>query len=854
MLPWSVPLDQLRVTLAAASIGREEELPGFDEVRDFASESYNLAIGSLAAAARHKADLADRVEIELLDLEITWDHKRLPPEAPDAVLATEPDLVGLSCYCWSVDTLLDLARRIKTAQPEVMIVLGGPSAGPVAEELLAHRPEVSAVARGEGEGTFAELLRALVRGGDLGSVPGLVTRGSGGEIREGPAPQPLDLATLPSPYLSGAIAPRGRSLLLETSRGCRFRCRFCSWMGGRGRLRYRPIRAVADDLAWAGERGFESIKLADTAINFHDERLAVLAGAFRQAAAGPSRPRFTYFLKQELLTERGAGLLSGLPTDEIIIGVESLTPEARRAAGKPPFDRKDVEHKLSLLAGVGPVTLSFILGLPGDTPAGLVRSLEWALDFEARCSGRIHVICLFWLAVLPGSRLHRDRERHEFRLLDGETPYLLESRDRSPGELLRMARAAAELHYRSPSLRLEYFHKEYLFQDAPRAARPTLISRRTRDDRRVVALVGWKDPAPAPGTGPAGDLTVAEIKAFVETDPQVRRTWRVELITPGPRGEGELELELEALDPDLVVAWQPPALSAPLSRDHLIIEGEAELPVMELLRRGGSSQGPLPSGAIEDLDRIPSPYQWGLIQEREETVRMQLGRPALAGVPRHHSPERIFGDLRWALEERHRQVCWLDPTLPPRIEVLEGWVGAIQRADPEGRIRHSYALDLEALRPEALRILSRLPARTVRVPKGWRSGVDAETRRALNDLLSRTGSGLHEVGAGPSTLTPARVEALLRPWRRRGTLDGWRLGRITADVRPETVAIELLDAEDRALRLVVRAEGGSRKLGVDLEEPRPAEVAPAGAARLIRLTQGMLERGARLLGHDPWTR
>jgi radical SAM superfamily enzyme YgiQ (UPF0313 family) len=423
---WSVVLGRrLKIALVGASVRREEELPGFAELHDFASESANLAIASLKASALADPILAQAVSIDLLDLSITWDHKGLTERALEGVLASSPDLVGLSCYCWSVDSLLELARRLKVARPEVMVLLGGPSAGPVAEEILGEHPSVDAIARGEGEGSFVALLEAVLHDQPLSSVPGLIWRDVTGQVVSSSASAPtVDLAKLPSPYLTGVLEPEGRSLLLETSRGCRYRCRFCSWAGGLGRLRYRPIQSVAADLAWAAERGISSVKLADTAINFHDDRLALLAETLTDAAAKGPQLGFTYFLKQELLTPHQAELLAKVPTDEIIIGVESLNDEARRAVGKPPFDACDFSEKMAMLSAVGPVTLSLILGLPGDSPEGLARTLDWMLDFEARHPATIHMICLFWLAVLPGSRLHRDRAIHRFRLVAGETPFV----------------------------------------------------------------------------------------------------------------------------------------------------------------------------------------------------------------------------------------------------------------------------------------------------------------------------------------------------------------------------------------------------------------------------------------------
>ena len=55
----------------------------------------------------------------------------------DAILAHEPDLVGMSIYVWSSPYLVEVAKRLKQARPDCIIIFGGPSArvtGPLNSE------------------------------------------------------------------------------------------------------------------------------------------------------------------------------------------------------------------------------------------------------------------------------------------------------------------------------------------------------------------------------------------------------------------------------------------------------------------------------------------------------------------------------------------------------------------------------------------------------------------------------------------------------------------------------------------------------------------------------------------------
>jgi radical SAM superfamily enzyme YgiQ (UPF0313 family) len=857
----------LTVVLVGASVLRETELPGFEAVSDFASESYNLAIASLKAFVLQAPDLADSVTVHLVDFEVPQGDSPLGEHHVDKVVALHPDVVGLSCYCWSVDALLELARRVHDWAPEVLIVAGGPSAGPDAPQLLSSHRAVRAVARDEGENVLISLLRSLRRGATLGEVPGLTWRDREGAIVENPDAEPVDLSDLPSPYRLGVLHPPRSSVLLETSRGCKFRCRFCSCMGGSRQLRYVPIDQVEADLRWAVDHGMTGVKLADTAINFHTERLQDLAAAIRRADP-ERRLRFTYFLKPELLTPDQVDVLEGIPSDEIIIGIESLTPAARKAAGKPPFSPEAFAEQVKGLQRIGPVTSSFILGLPGDTIEGLDHTMSWMTDFDRDHPGWLHVICLFWLAVLPGSGLHARRDALGFRWPPTGTPYALQSHEHDPDTLVRMARRSIEHHYAHPNLRVEHFHKEYLAQDAPAPDRTMVIPRRFADARPCVLLLGEVDDAwHSFGLEPY-NLSIAWLKAFVEKDDALRRSFRVELATE----KEDVSALLASLRPRWVVGscLRPPLpssswLAAVLSetpRPSLLLEGarspaeaqawmhaipqataatvgEGEMALSALLhglldapglvRRDGDNL--VSTGApevVEHLDDIPSPFQWGFVRRAGATIAMQLGRRS---PPRWWGGERIYRDLRWAIEQRHDHVIWLDESLPADGQILRTFVDAVRRADPDGRVRHSFRLD-GSLDRASFEVLSRLPVRKVTLA----ASLDPSWVREIERVASVWGGSVHEEAARAPTTE--RLLARLQPLRRPGALAGWSF--VDAGVNDGVAEATFVWGPEATVKVRLAATGNAVRASV---EPCGEAVPPKEqVARLRRAVTLLLER------------
>ena len=180
-----------------------------------------------------------------------------------------PDVVGIACtHTVDVSTTRLTAAAVKQRAPEAFTLVGGHAAGAFPEPLLTE--DVDALCVTDGEFAVPALLRALGRNAPLDEVPGLRvrhSRGAGAACFHATA-QPeerisLDEVPLPARELVAPFQSHYRCVhmtplwAVETSRGCPFRCSFCSIWRCQGRsFRQRSIEAVATDLATAGPNVF----------------------------------------------------------------------------------------------------------------------------------------------------------------------------------------------------------------------------------------------------------------------------------------------------------------------------------------------------------------------------------------------------------------------------------------------------------------------------------------------------------------------------------------------------------------------------------------------------------------------
>ncbi|MEA1948851.1 MAG: radical SAM protein, partial [Thermodesulfobacteriota bacterium] len=176
-----------------------------------------LGILYVAATVRNRGH-----DVKVLDRSV--DHREVDFESFD--------VVGVHSDTTRFNRAFELARQAKAAG--VKVVMGGPHPCFMAEEIL-KTGSVDAVVKGEGDESFPDLLDAWTNGADPTSIPGMILLTPQGIVDTGDRKRIQDVDSLPFPArdlidLSLYHTRLGHRPLtsLHTSRGCPYRCRFCS--------------------------------------------------------------------------------------------------------------------------------------------------------------------------------------------------------------------------------------------------------------------------------------------------------------------------------------------------------------------------------------------------------------------------------------------------------------------------------------------------------------------------------------------------------------------------------------------------------------------------------------------------
>jgi len=167
-------------------------------------------------------------DVRILDMRIDNDL--------DAVLRRFwPEMVAVTALTPEVYAAQHVLRQVKSFSSEVFTVVGGHHATLVPKDFFV--PQVDAVAVGEAELMFRELVKAVADRRGLHGVPNVVWRNRDGTfICNALSGDRVDLSDLPLPRRDLTKSYRNEYFFLfdkpdtsvATSRGCPFRCRFCS--------------------------------------------------------------------------------------------------------------------------------------------------------------------------------------------------------------------------------------------------------------------------------------------------------------------------------------------------------------------------------------------------------------------------------------------------------------------------------------------------------------------------------------------------------------------------------------------------------------------------------------------------
>lgn len=295
-------------------------------------------------------------------------------EVSSSISKENPDIVGVSCLTNARANSLRTAKIAKEVNPQAKVILGGPHASCMYKQILEHYP-VDAVVIGEGEITAVELTRAFEAGSDLKAVAGIAYKKNGEVTVTGARAFIRDLDSLPFPaheqfdlsrYKKEGVDVNKRMVDIITSRGCPFKCLFCSSCKFWGKIwRYRSVKNIVDEIELLNKG------LGVDAFNFSDDIFTIRKGNVIEMCKEILERglRITWFAQSRVncISEEMLGWMKKAGCKTIAFGIESGSPRILKTIDKDITVEQAIgAFRITKEAGLN-ADAFFMVGNPGET-------------------------------------------------------------------------------------------------------------------------------------------------------------------------------------------------------------------------------------------------------------------------------------------------------------------------------------------------------------------------------------------------------------------------------------------------------------------------------------------------------
>lgn len=322
-----------------------------------------------------------------------------------------PDLVGINCDLVTISAVAQLTQVLRHIP--LPVVIGGPEVNIHPQEtFLRINPDFCIY--GEGEHALLELCAHLERTGKNLEMPttinGLVLRNTQGNIiqtEKRPLIQNLD--TLPFLALHKFPLEKYRRKdrflnawpvdSLITSRGCPYRCAFCSNETIWGK-QYRAMTSqrIIDEIEYMMKRyGTRAVYFKDDNFTLDKQRIYSLCNELIKKRLGI---RWVCESRVDAVDDALLKLMKSAGCESIWFGVESGVPRVLDMLHKD-ITIEEIEHGFALCKKHGITTgASIMLGIPGETK----REAWETVRFTRRLNPSVVLVNIF--LGIPGSEIY----------------------------------------------------------------------------------------------------------------------------------------------------------------------------------------------------------------------------------------------------------------------------------------------------------------------------------------------------------------------------------------------------------------------------------------------------------------
>lgn len=321
------------------------------------------------------------------------------------LMEDKPDIVAFSSFSRTYHLAKKYAKQIKQERPDIPIIIGGHHISSLPENLDINM-DIGVI--GEGEITFHEIIELFkenkLNSDNLSKVDGIIFRNNENKLEKTKLREliaNLDILPIPSRNRPDYVNGYWQEAIF-TSRGCPFRCKYCSISEFWESIRYHSPERVIEELKNIVEKPNhpKRIIILDDLFGINKKRLRLLVEAIKAEGIN-KKVVFTCNARSSVFDEEIAQLFIDMNVKACVFGMESAND---RILGymKGSTTAKQNQKAIDICKKYGiSATGNFIVGFPTETPAEAADTY-W---FVRKNSKNLPDFRVFPACPLPGTHL-----------------------------------------------------------------------------------------------------------------------------------------------------------------------------------------------------------------------------------------------------------------------------------------------------------------------------------------------------------------------------------------------------------------------------------------------------------------
>ena len=319
-----------------------------------------------------------------------------------------PLVIGFNSSSPNIHIVHKIAAYIKRLRADIVVVCGGPHASLATEHTLSTG-DIDYAVVGEGEIPFSNLVRSLFEGQKppLIEIPGVFSRQSDKTIGQTSVTF-LDLSVMPIPRLDLLPIHRyfavNKRIYIHTSRGCAFRCIYCSvpecWGRAVRQIPTNVIRSQVNELLRLYKP--DEIQIVDD--NFSHQRGNFIRAFCEMSVEEGWSVKWKCQVRADQLDESIIEMMSKNGCFEVDLGVESVNPEIQKYIRKNLALGKTLDI-IPLINKLGIFTKAFfMLGFPEESYAQIADTMNYSVKLK---NSGLKDVAFFPVMPFPGTEISK---------------------------------------------------------------------------------------------------------------------------------------------------------------------------------------------------------------------------------------------------------------------------------------------------------------------------------------------------------------------------------------------------------------------------------------------------------------